>query len=84
MASLLRNRISIVWLILVLATLVSFESVVLGHSPAARTIVLAITFAKATVVGREFMELRYAPAWMLWLFQGWAMIVCAVLIALVW
>jgi hypothetical protein len=83
-ASIFRNRISIVWLLLVLATLVSFESVVIGHGRVARTIVLVIAFAKATFVGREFIELRHAPAWMLWMFQTWAVIVCAALVVLFW
>ena len=84
MASIMNRRISVVWLLLVMATLVSFESVVLGHGRAARTIVLVITFTKATVVGREFMELRHAPLWMLALFQTWAVIVCTALVVLVW
>ena len=78
------NRITIVWLLLVVATMVSFESVVIGQGRAARAAVLAIAFTKATIVGREFMELRHAPRWMLWLFQAWAVIVCTVLEALVW
>ena len=84
MAWALRSRISLVWLLLVLATLVSFESVVIGHGPAARTIVLLITFTKATFVGREFIELRHAPGWMLWMFQSWAVIVCTALVVLFW
>ncbi|WP_371433381.1 cytochrome C oxidase subunit IV family protein [Novosphingobium sp.] len=84
MVLIFRNRISIVWLLLVLATLVSFESVMIGHGRAARAIVLVITFTKATFVGREFIELRHAPAWMLWLFQAWAAIVCGALVVLFW
>lgn len=79
-----RNRISFVWLLLVLATFVSFESMMIGHGRAGRAIVLIITFTKATFVGREFIELRLAPTWMLWLFQAWAAIVCAALVALFW
>jgi hypothetical protein len=84
MGSLMRNRISLVWLLLVAATFVSFESVVIGHGHAARTIVLLITFIKITLVGREFIELRHAPGWMLWSFQAWALAVCAALIVLFW
>ncbi len=84
MASIFRDRISIVWLLLVVATLVSFESVMIGNGRAARTIILVIAFAKATFVGREFIELRHAPAWMLWTFQAWAAIVCTALIVLFW
>ncbi len=84
MASIFRNRISIVWLLLVLATLVSFESGVTGHGRAARTIVLLIAFTKVIFVGREFIELRRAPVWMLWMFQTWAVTVCAALVVLFW
>lgn len=84
MAPLFRNRTSIVWMLLVLATLVSFESVMIGHGRAARAIVLLIAFTKATFVGREFMELRHAPRWMLWSFQAWAVLVCTALVALFW
>lgn len=84
MANLLRNRVTLVWLLLVGATLISFESGTSGHSRGARAFVLAIAFAKAVAVGREFMELREAPRWMLLAFQAWAAIICAVLVALVW
>ena len=63
MANLLRNRVTLVWLLLVGATLISFESGTSGHSRSARAIVLAIAFAKAVAVGRAFMELRDAPRW---------------------
>lgn len=82
MPSLLRNRFALVWLVLVAATLLSFETMVLGHAGLGRAVILIIAFAKVLLVGREFMELRHAPALMLWLFQAWVAIVCAVLLVL--
>ena len=84
MAWVFRSRTSLVWLLLVLATFVSFESMVIGHGRAARTIVLVITFTKVIFVGREFIELRHAPVWMLWMFQTWAVVVCIALVVLFW
>ena len=44
--------------------------------------ILVIAFTKVLLVGREFMELRHAPRWLLWGFQSWAILTCLVLIAL--
>lgn len=86
MASLIRNRASLIWLVLVLATLVSFETMQLGENGARvlRAIILLIAFGKVLLVGREFMELRQAPRLLLWFFQAWVGIVCCALIVLYW
>jgi len=78
------DRITLVWLLLVAATLVSFESTILGGETIARALVIVIAFAKVLAVGREFMELRHAPLVLLWLFQAWVAIVCVVLLVLLW
>ena len=78
------DRITLVWLLLVGATLISFESTILGGESLARALVLIIAFAKVLVVGREFMELRDAPLVLLWLFQAWVAIVCTALLVLLW
>jgi hypothetical protein len=82
MPSILANRAVLVWAVLVAATLLSFETTVLGNSGAVRAVILVVTFAKVRLVGREFMELRDAPAPMLWAFQSWVVAVCGVLLAL--
>ncbi|AOR80414.1 cytochrome C oxidase subunit IV family protein [Novosphingobium resinovorum] len=79
MPSILANRAVLVWAVLVAATLLSFETTVLGNSGA---VILVVAFAKVLLVGREFMELRDAPAPMLWAFQSWVVAVCGVLLAL--
>ena len=78
------DRITLVWLFLVAATLVSFESTILGSDQLARALVIVIAFAKVLVIGREFMELRDAPLVLLWLFQAWVALVCGVLLVLTW
>ena len=82
MSVILRTRITLVWALLVGATLFSFETQTLGGAAVARTVILVIAFAKVLMVGREFMELRHAPPLLLWLFQGWAALTCLALLIL--
>ena len=78
------KRINIIWLLLVAATLLSFESDFLGSAQFVRALILALAFIKVLFVGREFMELRDAPLPLLWGFQIWTILVCAVLIVMTW
>lgn len=82
--SILASRPTLIWLLLVAASLLSFESMLLGGGGArlARSAILIIAFAKVLLVGREFMELRHAPPLLRNLFQAWAIIVCGVLLVL--
>lgn len=87
MNELIRTRLSVIWLLLVAATLLSFESALgLGHVPGhvAGSIVLVIAFVKVRLVGAEFMELREAPDALRWLFDAWTALICAVLITIYW
>ena len=81
---LLRHRISLVWLVLVLATLTSWLLGVGNQLPTtyAAIGVIIIAFAKVHFVGRYFMELRDAPAPLRAVFDGWTLIVAVVLIGL--
>lgn len=80
------RRTTLIWLLLMLATLLSWH---LGHgtAPGAQrggtsVAILVIALVKARFVFLEFMELRGAP-WPLRLaFEAWAVLVCVVLIAL--
>ena len=80
-----RTRITTAWLLLVLATLVSWESaredVPLRLATSA---VLAIAFVKVRCIGLEFMELRTAPLPLRVIFEAWVVVVCAALLALYW
>jgi hypothetical protein len=84
--SLFFGRLTLVWLSLVGATLLSFESMLLGGDGArlARCAILVIAFGKATLVGLEFMDLRNAPALLRLPFLGWAVIACSTLLVLTW
>lgn len=82
MPAAIKNRITLVWVTLVAATLLSFESMTLGNADIARAFILVVAFAKVLLVGREFMELRDAPPVLLWSFQAWVVVTCAALLAL--
>lgn len=85
MRNLLASRPSLVWLILVCATLLSFETMILGEDGArvARAAILMIAFGKVTLVGLEFMELRHAPAFLRLPFLAWVVVAYLILLALV-
>jgi hypothetical protein len=69
-----------VWLLLVVATLLSWY---LGDGHGAREVatvgVLVVAFAKVYLVGRYFMELRDAPRALRYGFAGWCAVMCVVL-----
>lgn len=85
MTALLRTAVTPVWLILVLATGISWW---LGtdHGVDARTtatvMVLIVAFVKVRFVGLYFMELRHAPLPLRLLFEAWVLVVCATVIGL--
>lgn len=82
-----RERIDIAWLLLVAVTLISFASIfVPGHAtvPGLGAVNIVLAFAKAWVVGNEFMELRSAPRFLRILFAGWVCLIGSLLTALCW
>lgn len=87
-ASLLRSRITLVWLALVIATGLSWESAGglawAGGYRIATTLVLVIAFLKVRLIIMEFMELRRAPLPMRLAAEAWACLVCAAVIVLYW
>lgn len=86
--ALLRSRVTLVWLILVLATATSWwlgtnHGVGAGDDPRAATIViLVIALAKVRFVGLYFMELRNAPVALRGAFKGYCVLVCGTLIGI--
>jgi Prokaryotic Cytochrome C oxidase subunit IV len=85
MASGSRRRVTAVWLVLVAATLFSWESArSSGDYRLASSAVLLIAFLKARLIGLEFMELRSAPAQLRLIFEGWTVIACTSLLAFYW
>ncbi len=85
MKDFLLSRTTLVWGLLVGATLLSWE---LGHGGGFESVRLAgaaifvITFIKVRFVILDFMELRDAPRWMRMVGEGWIVLICSVLIAL--
>jgi heme/copper-type cytochrome/quinol oxidase subunit 4 len=82
--ALLRDRTTLVWLGLVLATAVSWQ-LGTGHGLAGKSaavVVLAIAFIKVRFVGRYFMEIRDAPRGLQVVFDAWVVVVAAALIGI--
>jgi heme/copper-type cytochrome/quinol oxidase subunit 4 len=78
LASLLRNRISAVWFVLIAATLLSF-ALGTGHGisshQAASIVIMLVAFVKMFLVGTYFMELREAPQVLRGVFLGYCLLV---------
>ena len=81
LATLLRNRISAVWFVLIAATLVSFalgtDHGISSHQIAS-VIIMMIAFTKVFLVGMYFMELREAPNVLRGVFTGYCLLVFSV------
>jgi caa(3)-type oxidase subunit IV len=80
--TLLKSRISLVWLVLIAATLISWK---VGtdhgvHAHLATVIVLLVAFIKVRLVGLYFMELRESPLPLRFIFEGYCVVVCTTLI----
>jgi heme/copper-type cytochrome/quinol oxidase subunit 4 len=82
--TLLRDRITIVWLSMIVATLGSWLLGVGHELPAtyAAISIIVIAFAKVHFVGLYFMELRSAPLALMAVFEVWVLVVAIVLIGL--
>jgi caa(3)-type oxidase subunit IV len=80
--TLARNRISLVWLGLIVLTLISWRvGTDGGFTPKLATvIVLIVAFFKVRLVGLYFMELREAPIQLRMILEGYCLVVCTTLI----
>jgi hypothetical protein len=78
------SRITVIWLLLVAATLLSWE---IGHgiggwdARIGGTAIMVVAFVKVRFVMFDFMEIRGAPTWMRRATDGWIVVISAVLIA---
>jgi hypothetical protein len=84
LTALLKTRTTAVWLVLIVATLVSWR---IGtdrglHASLATAVVLIVAFVKVRFVGVYFMELRDAPVWLRTVFEGYCLVVCTGLIVM--
>jgi caa(3)-type oxidase subunit IV len=83
MTTLLRTPATAAWIVLILATVVSWT---LGtqhgfsNYTLASVVILIIAFIKVRLVGLYFMELREAPPVLRGLFEAYCIIVCAVVV----
>lgn len=79
-------RISVVWLLLVMATVLSFAMVWLvdfdDQTIKGVVAILVITFIKVRFVILDFMELRNAPGTLRWINELWVVATGAVLISM--
>jgi heme/copper-type cytochrome/quinol oxidase subunit 4 len=77
LTSLLKSRITIVWLVLIAATLISWrvgtDQQLEAH--VATTVVVLVAFIKVRFVGLYFMELRQAPLPLRMVFEGYCLVV---------
>jgi hypothetical protein len=85
MRTLLRDQTTAVWGLLVVATLLS-ASMGAGHAMAdpevVGSVVITVGFIKARMIGRYFMELRFAPVRLRLAFDGWLLLTWSVLVGL--
>ncbi len=77
------KRLTLFWFVLVAVSVLSFESSLFGSRFAA-AIVIVIGLVKATIVGREFMEIRAAPLVLRLLFLAWTVILGGVLLTILY
>ncbi|MCL2830551.1 MAG: cytochrome C oxidase subunit IV family protein [Betaproteobacteria bacterium] len=85
MMNFLKNRANVVWLVLVLATISTFE---LGEHGAAGVKALAAIFGLAWIKGQlvifDFMELRHAPLFWRIVVGGWLCVVVGIIALAYW
>jgi hypothetical protein len=85
MTELLRSRTTLIWFLLVAATIFSWE---MGHGVGlhdaryAGAAIIVVAFVKVRFVILDFMEIRHAPLPMRIVGEAWVLIVCTILIAL--
>jgi heme/copper-type cytochrome/quinol oxidase subunit 4 len=81
LATLLRNRITAVWFVLIAGALMSTEFGT-GHGisshQVASIVILLVAFIKVFLVGMYFMELREAPNVLRGVFTGYCLLVFSV------
>ena len=90
MTAYLRGRLTLVWMLLVVVTFVSWWLAARGESGrleanlAVTAGVVAIALVKTRLVFWHFMEIRTAPSWLRWNCDGWLAFLALTLFALYW
>jgi hypothetical protein len=87
MADLVRRKITAIWLLLILATVLSWETVH-GFSAAdlriAASAAIIVAFIKVRFVMLHFMEIDSAPLPLRFFCEAWIVLVCAGILGLYW
>lgn len=82
---LLRSPITVVWVFLIVATLISWylgTDHAIDNADLAGAAVLAVAFIKVRFVGAYFMELRNAPIPLRLIFECWCLVVATTVIGM--
>ncbi|MGY4103750.1 cytochrome C oxidase subunit IV family protein [Nocardia sp. R16R-3T] len=88
LAEIARTRVTLVWLVLVSATVLSWWLGTEGGHRAggshalASVVIFLVAFVKVRFVGLYFMELRNAPLALRGLFEAYCLVACAVLVGM--
>jgi hypothetical protein len=88
MAAYLRGRLTLVWMLLVAVTFVSWWLGARGESGRVEVnlrvtaLVVAIALLKTRLVFWHFMEVRNAPSWLRWNCDGWLAFLALMIFAL--
>ncbi|MFE3056929.1 cytochrome C oxidase subunit IV family protein [Nocardia sp. NPDC059239] len=88
MTTLVRGRVTAIWGVLVMATVVSwFLGTHGGHDrtaghPISSVVIVLVAFIKVRLIGMYFMELRAAPLLLRTLYESYCLIVCGVVIGM--
>ena len=88
MTAYLRGRLTLIWMLLVAVTFVSWwlgapgENGRLELNPPVTAGIAAIALVKIRLVLSHFMEVRTAPSWLRWNCDGWLAFVALMLFAL--
>jgi hypothetical protein len=84
MSAIIRSRTTLIWLLLVAATALSWG---MGHGVGDADVrilggaIIVVAFVKVRFVIFEFMEIRGAPTWMQRVGHGWILLIAGLLIA---
>jgi hypothetical protein len=85
LAGLLRNSITVVWFILIGATLLSWwmgTNHGFKNEDLVGSLVLLVAFIKVRFVGLYFMEHRHSPLPLRIIFEAWCLVVCCAVIGM--
>lgn len=80
----MKDRLVLVWVVLVSATLLSWWLEASINGAWVGTAVLFVAFFKTRLVLLEFMHVRSAPAGLRWACESWVLIACSAVIATYW